>query len=102
MGVGEDDPPAMVADPLERARHVALGVAAVAIGERLVAELEGAEEDHPAAGVGKQDADRPLRALERGEMEAGALRADPAEMRLVGGEDRMARGPRAELDRAAA
>src|SRR3954468_37172 len=98
MGGGEDDPPAMVAAALERPRHVALGVAAVAIGKRFVAELEGAEEDHPAAGVGKQDADRPLRALEGGELKAGAVGADAAEAGLVGGEDGMAGAAGAELD----
>jgi len=98
MGVGKDDPPALVADPLEQADHVALAVAAVAIGKRLVAELERAEEDHAAAGVRKEDSDRPLRAVEEGEMEPRALCADPADVRLVSGEDGMAGGLCAELD----
>src|SRR4051794_34941370 len=68
MGARQDEAPATVADPLELADHVAFAVAAVAISERLVAELERAEEDHPAAGVGKEGSDRPLRPVDHGEM----------------------------------
>src|SRR5687768_15567002 len=47
MRIGEDQPPAPLADPLEQGDHVAILVAAVAEHPLLVAELEGAEEDQP-------------------------------------------------------
>src|SRR6185295_13313041 len=61
MGIGEDEPPAIVADSLDDPGQVALGVAAVAQRTRFVAELEGAEKDEPAGIFRKQHADRPLR-----------------------------------------
>src|SRR4051794_18573776 len=61
MGARQDETPATLADPLELTDHIPFAVAAVAIGERLIAELQRAEEDHSAAGVGKERSDRPLR-----------------------------------------
>src|SRR3954470_6422811 len=102
MRVGEYEPPAILADPLDDADHVPLGVAAVAQSERLVAELERAEEDEAAGGVGKEDADRPLRSVERGQAEPRTLSADPAAQRRIGPIGRRPGRPRAELDRPAA
>src|ERR1043165_9591963 len=70
MGIRQDEPPAIVADPLDHARHVALGVPAVAQGKRLVADLEGAEIDLAATAFGKQHADRSLRPVEPAEMKS--------------------------------
>src|SRR5690349_7834931 len=50
-GAGENEAPAVRADPLDDPDHVALGVAAVAQRPGLVAEHQGAEEDHPPAIV---------------------------------------------------
>src|SRR5688572_1913641 len=69
MGIGKDEPPALLADPLEQADQVALLVDPILIGLVLVAELQRAEEDQPAIEVGKQPADRALRSVELGEGE---------------------------------
>ena len=77
-GVGESEPPAALADPLEQADHVALAVVAVAQHALLVAELEGAEEDEAPVAVGEQPADRPLRAGQLDEVHRPGAGRDPA------------------------
>src|SRR3954465_11955843 len=101
MRMRQHHAPAMLADPLEQADHVALGVPAIAIGERLVAELQRTQEDHAPAAIWKEDPDRSLRTVEHGEMQAGAFRADSAGARFVGREGGVSWCQGAELHRSA-
>jgi len=101
MRVREGDPPAPVADPLDHADQIALAVAAVAQRPGLVAEHQGAEEDHPPAIVREDDADWALRSAELGEMEASADHPEPAAEGRVGDIIEQVDPRRAELERAA-
>src|SRR5436190_20283716 len=102
MGIGQDEPPAIVPDALDDSGHVALVVAAVAKREALVAELERAEEDLPARIVREERADRALRTVEPREMEPAAVQPDPAAIGGESGEIGVGGGLAAELDRPAA
>ena len=104
MGTGEDDPPAAVADPLDHADQVALAVAAVAQGARLVAEHRACR-GRSSAGRCRE------RCVPTGrcepvslvKCEPPALARDPAAEGRIG--DIIEHGPaalRAELDRPAA
>src|SRR5687768_3604647 len=85
MGIREDEPPAAIADPLEKRDHVAVGVAAIAHDPFLVAELVRAQEDHAALAVREKPADRPLRSgqLDEAHRPFGAGRLDPALERRI-------------------
>src|SRR3954470_2326677 len=101
MRAREGEAPAMRADALDQSRKIARLVVTVAQRARLVAELERAEEDHAPAGVGEDASHRPLRAVDPDEGEGRIRpRLDPAAEEGIGDIAKIARSPRAELDRA--